>query len=380
LLIARAHEEFSLPLTVSIAQMAESVFTRSYKAVIPSCGQVQDGGEFIAACRESYHGGFNALAAASGVYENVTELDISSAYPHAMVSLPPLTHGAWRRVHEYQPDHGAVIYRVRGRVRGRCPYGIFYRKTGPRSGPSKIHEGAFDLWVSGYELQAALGEIDDGYEITDGYAWEAAPAAVNPFIPYVEEFYRRKQQTPKSEPLREVYKLLLNSLYGKLNQEGSAVHNIFWAAMVTGHTRARLHGLEHEYEALHSSTDSIITQRPFTPEPEGLGAIEVKARGRWLVLVRWNLYVLLDDEHHIVADKRHAFNATAHVLLDLLRTGGDTYIERDHMTTPLEALRSKKGLRPFVFGDRERHLRLGEAQARAGRGRIVAVIDTRAYP
>jgi hypothetical protein len=313
--------------------------------------------EFIAACQQSYHGGLNALVAEPGLYETVTELDISSAYPHAMVNLPPLTRGAWRRVPRLQSGEPAAIYRIRGRVRGRCPYGVFYWRAANGARPAKVHSGDFELWVNAYELRAALAEIAD-YEVTDGYVWEPAPEAVNPFTPYVHEFYRRKQETPKSEPLREVYKLLLNSLYGKLTQAGSAIHNVFWAAMVTGHTRARLHRLEHEYEALHSSTDSIITQRPFTPEPAELGAIEIKARGRRLALVRWNLYVLFDDKGRIIADKRHGFNATADVLLDLLRTGGDTYIEREHMTTPLEALRSTHGLRPFVFGSRERHLRL----------------------
>lgn len=215
LLIARAHEEFSLPLTVSIAKMAESLFTRRYTAVIPACERTEGAAEFIAACQQSYHGGLNALVAEPGLYETVTELDISSAYPHAMVNLPPLMRGVWRRVQRLQPGEPAAIYRVRGRVRGRCPYGVFYRRAAKGDRPVKVHAGDFELWVNAYELRAALAEIAD-YEVTDGYVWEPAPEAVNPFTPYVQEIYRRKQETPKSEPLREVYKLLLNSLYGKL--------------------------------------------------------------------------------------------------------------------------------------------------------------------
>lgn len=365
--IVQAHGEFALPTTTSVAKMGGEVFqTRYRQAPIPTCRTDEGAEAIVTASRASYHGGKNGLYAAPGVYEDVAEVDIVSAYPHAMAVLPPLTHGRWVRVKEHRPD-AAGIYRVRGQVIDRCPYGVFLHEDKDR--PIKVHQGDFDSWVTGWELAAALPEVTA--VIVEGYVWCPAPEATNPFRAYVEEFFRRKQETPRENPLRELYKLLLNALYGKLNQESGSFYNPFWASQITGHCRARLHALEHQYGALHSSTDSILTQATAIPSGSGLGDLEVRERGR-LVLLRNKLYVILDADGRVRKATLHGFHGTAEDLLAFLRRGGGTYTAR-HMVKPREALVTKQ--RPFRMIEREYRLNIPPSTVEAIRATLAAKVQ-----
>jgi hypothetical protein len=314
------------------------------------------------ACLLSYHGGKNGLYVAPGVYVGVAEVDIVSAYPTAMCALPGLTDGQWRVVEDYVPD-AAAIYRVTGVLRNRCPYGTFMRNA---PSTKRVHEGDFDVWVTGWELASAWNELE--LRTVEGYVWEPGPAARNPFGAYVTEFFQRKQAAGKNDPNREMWKLLLNALYGKTMQRfaetdpvtgtkrlvAGALFNPFWAGQITAHCRARLHTLEHEYGALHASTDSILTQSSSIPAGSSLGELEVKARGT-LVILREKLYVMLDHTGRVVKAALHGFRGTAADLLAMITDGRNQYIV-GHMVKPREAYR--RGERPFRMVPREYRLRL----------------------
>src|SRR5262249_49183409 len=152
--IVQTHREFSLPTTISIAKMAADVFKTRHlgPSVLPTGAR---DAAFIAACEQSYHGGKHGLYVAPGVDKDGRAGDIAAAYAHAMANLPPMTRGQWERVTECVPG-AAAIYRVRGRVRDRCPYGMFL--LDPKG--TKLHAGDFECWVTGYELESAWHEID----------------------------------------------------------------------------------------------------------------------------------------------------------------------------------------------------------------------------
>jgi hypothetical protein len=393
------HQEFGLGPTVSIAQMAAAVFRtkilgqdlshplrtqirilppklvarrpemlreRIRVAVgmgLPFCETKPGSIGLLAASCLSFHGGKNGLYVPAGAYNDVSEVDIVSAYPHAMTALPPLTQGHWKRTRQYFPG-AAAIYRVSGSVRDRCPYGVFLTV----SGKNVIHEGGFDTWVTGWELAAAWGEVVVD-TIMDGYVWIPSPDARNPFADYVNFFFRKKQETPKDDPRYEMYKLLMNSLYGKLIQlvdeidsgggnrqlVAGGLFNPFWASQITGHCRARLHTLEHRYAALHTSTDSILTRATDIATGSNLGDLEVKARGR-LVILRKRLYFIVDNDGHVQKLARHGFRGrTAADLLALILRGGGAYPAR-HMVRPRESLRSED--KPFRMTMRDYHLRI----------------------
>jgi DNA polymerase family B len=383
--ILERHREFGIPPTVSIAHMAGTVFRCHFlgedlgravrtRAMTVPADIIQakgprlrerlrvridpplpwpdagpSGDRLLKASLLSFHGGKNGLYVPPGVYFGVTEVDIISAYPAAMRALPPLTKGQFLETSELVKER-CGIYHVVGRVRDRCSYGVFLTVEGDR-----ITEGRFDTWVTSYEFESAHDEIE--LESVEGVYWEPAAGATNPLAVYVDVFFAKKQQTPKDDPRREMYKLLLNALYGKLIQlvdkeepmladlwvQAGSLFHPFWASMITGHCRARLHALEHAYRALHASTDSILTQAPTIQTGTGLGELEIKARGT-LVILRPRLYVILGADGQVLREARHGFRGSAEDLLALIRRGGGPYTV-DHMVKPREALRTKD--KPF---------------------------------
>jgi hypothetical protein len=146
----------------------------------------------------------------------------------------------------------------------------------------------------------------------------------NPIAEYVDEFYAKKQGCHKGDPKYLTYKLLLNASYGKFIQnveveENGKVNGEFVregdgrltkvpktykaggmfspviATLITGFVRAYLHRMEHNYKAIHSSTDSIKTLAAVKREdlPQGLGGLDVEVKGD-CILLRNKLYLHYD--------------------------------------------------------------------------------------
>jgi hypothetical protein len=240
-------------------------------------------------------------------------------------------------------------------VAADCPYGVFM----DHEGRNKFHGGEVftDVWVTGWELASCWHElrVDRMY----GWIWQPSALARNPFHAYVDFFFGKKASTPKEDPRREMFKLLLNALYGKLIQRAEEdgpkeqrevvagmLFNPFWASQITGHCRARLHQLEHRYHAIHSSTDSILT-RDRVPEHElgpGLGQLEVKAEGT-LTVLRNKLYLLRDDSGVVRKFALHGFRGRVADLDRLLMRGAGTEYQIQHMWRPRESRRT--GQKPF---------------------------------
>lgn len=414
--IASMHEELDIPMSISIAHMASHVFRKRFLGedpaapvgrvrlphvhrlatheaipVLPATGEPKfaripaeipeqripfpflagnKSPELYHASIYSYHGGKNGLYVPPGIYEGVREVDIISAYPTAMKALPPMTEGEWEPTEEFviaEPfatppvPRYAGIYRVTGSVQGRCPYGVFM----DHEGSVKFKEGQRfeNVWVTGWELACAWGEL--ALEDLFGYIWRPAPGAINPFDHYVDFFFEKKNTTPKADPRYQMYKLLLNALYGKLiqraDEEGKdgrvttagMLFNPFWASQITGHCRARLHQLEHTYSAIHSSTDSILTQSTAIPTGHGLGDLEVKAEGT-LTVLRNKLYILKAGTQ-IEKFALHGFRGRVDDLARLIEKGGAPY-KVMHMWRPRESAR--QGQKPFRMTEREFHLDL----------------------
>jgi hypothetical protein len=72
---------------------------------------------------------------------------------------------------------------------------------GIRFATGRVREGTFDAWVTGWELEAALGAIDLG-RIDEGFVWVPAADALAPFAAYVHKFFALKQGTPPKHDRR----------------------------------------------------------------------------------------------------------------------------------------------------------------------------------
>jgi hypothetical protein len=308
--IATMHEEFNVPLCVSAPHLASRVFRKHFmdKTILLPPKKI------VYSALASYHGGKNNLTAPKGFYKNVYALDIRSAYPFAMAQFPSFTnkdlyHGlsGTGNPEKELPPYG--IYKISGKAK-ECRYPILYNH-----GFKPVFGDFEHVWTTGFELNEAMRAKEIELLNVEGYYYDAdkdnEPSA---FKKFVDHFFKLKDSAP-DEIHRVFYKLILNSLYGKFIQTRSTstmldlsyeidtktltmetdlvaggLFNPFIATLITGHTRAYIHRLEHQYNALHTSTDGIFTQtKPM--EKDGLGGLSIEAHGD-LLLFRNKLYII----------------------------------------------------------------------------------------
>ncbi len=273
--------------------------------------------EALRGCILSYHGGKNGYYVKGvTVVKKCTEVDVVSMYPYAMKSIPNFLSGKYFRTSRFNPDYEGV-YCISGSIRP-CRYPVlFSHDFKPLSGKIK------EIWVTSYELRAALKYREIILTGCRGYLWKPDPFVKrNPFADFVDYFFKLKDTAPNKAE-RILAKLILNSLYGKTIQTiedddkdrkkfkpdarfdpakdvfielrgnniflAGGMFNPFIASLITGFARAYLHELEHKYKALHSSTDSIKTILP-VKEDKRLGGIKIECQGR-CVLFRNKLYL-----------------------------------------------------------------------------------------
>lgn len=321
--IVQMHQELDVPLCVSAPHFASRVFRRKFlQAPIPLPPR-----KIVYAALSSYHGGKNNITVPAGLYRSVYALDIRSAYPFAMANFPSFTNPklyrslAGKGTPKALPDFG--IYCITGKAENCLWPSLYSHSFKPLSGDFE------NVWVTGFELNEALRNKEVRLRSTHGYFYKAEkdkePSA---FAEYVNFFFRMKENPP-DKIHREFYKLLLNALYGKFIQTRSigamadlvfdlddnkliedvsiiagGLFNPFVASLIPGHTRAYIHRLEHEYKALHTSTDGIFTQ--FKPaEKPGLGGLSIEAHGD-LLLFRNKLYIFYGKSDKPEKDKRYS--------------------------------------------------------------------------
>jgi hypothetical protein len=398
--IIKMHRELDIPICVSAPHFASRVFRRKFmKTPIPLPPR-----KIVYSSLSSYHGGKNNITVPMGIYKNVYALDIRSAYPFAMSLFPSFTNPDLYRVIEGSRTPPALppfgVYKITGHA-AACDWPIIY----DHSFKPVVDRDFDNLWVTGFELNEALRRKEVTLTHTFGYIYRAdLDKEPSPFATYVNYFFEQKENIdrlkaagkPFSKVHREFYKLLLNSLYGKFIQTmrganvvdlvfdldenkliedvaliAAGLFNPFVATLITGHTRAYIHRLEHEYQALHTSTDGVFTQIKPVESP-GLGGLSVEAFGD-LLLFRNKLYIFYSpitvaDEKDpklirstifpgkkIVKYALHGFHGTLQTLEKLYDSGTREY-EYTKVNKLRESLRRNLAVNDFV--QREATLKL----------------------
>jgi hypothetical protein len=395
--LEKLHDEFSIGQTVSVADMAARIFRHKFMTKpIPQVSRTD-----VEVSMSAYHGGKNLLSAEPGWYEQVTAIDISSAYPHAMHGFPSFYHEKLYRPFRRSgsgmiktvPDLG--VYTVDGRVIGCRWPSLFTHDFKPLLG-GKV-EG---LCVAGYELNEAIRSGEFKPSKVSGTFYDAEKDHdVPPLKAFVEDFYERKS-TATDKPMRAMYKFILNSISGKFIQtrknNRSSVITVdddntsmlkvadeadliaggmfqpFIAALITAHTRARIHQVEHEYKTIHTATDGVYTQYPVDVRKfgKGLGSLGVEGKGD-LLLLRNKTYVLYGDKPNdpdkpvksfAFKDKfiqkfaLHGFAGTVYDLERMVATNTRTYLSKR-----VNRLRAsvKSGATPNLFVEKAYTLKVG---------------------
>lgn len=362
--ITRLHETYDVSTCVTAPQFATRTFRRQYlQQDVPELDvDIEQAG------LDSYHGGKNGYYLdRPRLFRKVWNVDIRSAYPEAMRQLPCIEHVDWSLRYEYEPGiHAVYVASIRN---GECRYHPIYRDDGTRVPPGATET----VSITSYELDSAVVHgcaeivtIKHAYEMTADCDHETALAR------YVDDFFEMKRTAPTSA-MKATAKLFLNSLYGKFFQkvplgivgawdlvtgeyifsdpeadydyEAGGLYHPPIASLITGFVRAKIHGLEHRFGALMTSTDGFFSERP--PEPEMLGdelgqldAVEGELR-----IWRERLYVFTPRDRG--ASRKyalHGFRGTVEALLRIpLRLGNFSYVGKAHPLTLKEAQRSYRG-------------------------------------
>jgi hypothetical protein len=300
--IDELHHQFDLRQSISVANMAANIFQQHY--ISETAPIFNTGPRIISGARAAYHGGKNNLypGAAPAWHSHIDAWDLSSAYPHAMTQLPGFSKPelfAAARVFSKSvkkvPEFG--VYEISGKM-SECAWPSLFESTQRAMKP--LRDAFVNQWVTGYELNEAIrtGEVKLSKVMGHIYDADKDPVNETALQRYVKEFYRLKSEA--DNPVhRFLYKVLMNSLYGKFiqqtdieDEEGNIhrkpgpLYHPFIASLITGHTRAVMHQLEHFTQAIHTATDGIFCgannspkdgKFPFAPA-SGLGAIEPDAQ------------------------------------------------------------------------------------------------------
>ena len=370
------HEQFDLKTCVTVAGMATCIFRQHY---IQDAAPIWNTGPaFAEGLMYSYHGGKNNVVAGAvpAWHSPVDAWDLSSAYPHAMTQLPAFSQSKlFRHAMVFSnkartfPEHG--VYCISGFAKP-CDWPVIF--TNDKFKP--IHGPFENIWITGYELNEArrIGELKLSRVWGHYYDIDKDPVTDTAFARYVNDFYEKKQ-TATDPVYRHMYKVLLNALYGKFietrEQEVTSggmrwkhgpLHHPFAASLITGHTRAVMHRLEHETHALHTATDGIFCGANNSPKngkflwapQSGLGAIESEGKNMELCLLRNKLYLLYSDtpvgskflsfvrpDKYVHKYAAHGFQGGPKNLEELAMTNKRTY-ETETPNTLKMAVKQKK--------------------------------------
>lgn len=418
--IMDVHAKYKVRPSISLPQFMSRVFRHYY---FKPGDQIEfPPQDVVQAAELSYHGGKNGMYADPGVYEDVTEVDINSAYPWAMKELPNFLSGNYAAVKGWEGPEFSGIYKISGWTDPAAVYPLVFDHVFKRV------DGHFtDLWTTSYEVERILSASFIRVTKIEGYVWRPGPSTHNPFSDFVDEFYRLKQESSRDDPYYQFYKIALNALYGKLvgmieekellnlEDESDAsvkkdyrwdaalgryvksvtknvagqMYNPFIATLITGKVRALLYDLEVKYEALHSATDSIKTRKKIF-EKSGLGGWKEECHGRcWIFRNKLYLHFTKKNptDHDFSGKERectlckkpfykhlrekgqslekvalHAYKGTVENLFnkrrDLLRDGKMDY-EFQHVVGLREGMRQKETPADFVMRSEVLNLKRG---------------------
>lgn len=385
--IKATFEEYDVRPCVSVAQLAARIFRHKFvERPIPLQPM-----QVVYAALHSYHGGKNNRTVPRGLYKNLYSIDIVSAYPFAMSRLPSFyerkLYKGYKagRVTSKVPEFG--VYRITGTVK-KCKWPILFdHKFKPIFGPFK------NIWTTGPEINEGLRSKELSIDSINGYYYDAEnDHNKSPFKEYVDHFFAEKDKAP-TKPQREKAKVSLNSLYGKLIQKdkigadfefsydvekgelsdgtkdyiAGGLFNPFIASLITGHTRAFIHVLEHKYRALHTATDGILSLKP-CQSSTNLGGIKLEFKCD-AYIARTKVYICYSKEplketdkksdlypdKYIIKYARHGFHANVETLEKLIKTDGKVY-EYTKVNKLKESVR--RGLQVNKFEIRKSRLNL----------------------
>lgn len=232
-----------------------------------------------------------------------TLYDIKSAYPYTIRNLLDLDNGIWKRtnsLHE-KADYGFYLVKVYVKYNYISPLGITL-KNGINIYPIM----ALPLYLTKDELLSYEKYIE--FEIIDG--WEYfTDNKIYPFREYIDKIYSLKNDVDKDNYEYNIYKILMNSLYGcfyekfiskdktDLTIKSGKLFNPVYATIITAKTRINLFltAQLNPKKVVGFATDSILFKGNVDiPTENKLGKWDLEIKGKSIVL-RGGIYKIGDN-------------------------------------------------------------------------------------
>lgn len=211
------------------------------------------------ALRQSMYGG-RAEQFKIGTIQNVYVYDINSAYAYAASSLPvmlskPVYEREWRDV------PFSFWYCEYDFTNDNTYLGILPNREQTSFTKYKLRGRGY-FWQP--EIKYALRRFPSSVSVGHGYTVESDTAD---FSIAIKNLYNlRNYLKEQRDPLEQILKLALSSIYGKFCQHNGTgyYYNLFYAAYITSVTRAQLlKAVEgYEQETICFQTDAVHTSKP----------------------------------------------------------------------------------------------------------------------
>jgi len=276
--------------------------------------------------RKAYYGGRTEVFTTGKIKEDLYLYDVNSLYPFSMKNEFPDTETIQKITHNTDIN---LIRKYQGvsYVRVKAPYMKY--PILPFRDEEKRLIFPYGTWNGFYTHNEINYAIDNGYDITpiSSLYYEKT---FRPFDSFVDTFYNLRKTDPKNST---IYKLILNSLYGKwgqswddkfvfkpmtkikrlpdnfitekngwviLKEKGQIPYfaNPIFSVYTTAYGRILLHKLITESDALYCDTDSVITRKKLIDSPE-LGHVKLEQSIKKTILVKPKLYMYETTDNKI---------------------------------------------------------------------------------
>lgn len=235
-----------------------------------------------------YHGGrFEILK--KGWFDEVTLIDINSAYPYYISELTQCNKGKWYKVREVDEEalHGYYLCKVDVPGYVLPPFMI-------NAGPAlKIFpRGVFGVYLTKNEIVKYRDYCE--IKVIKGYEFKSEDKT-KPFQEAIYKLYELKKATDKKDFRYDIYKKTANAFYGTLYEkikknrkwvEGK-LFNPLYASEITANTRIQVYEEAMKYgdRVIGFATDSVIVQGSVAMcNNKELGKFDVDKKGPGCVL------------------------------------------------------------------------------------------------
>jgi len=325
----------------------------------------------------SYHAG-HIEACKLGVFKNIRNYDINSAYPKNIADLYD-TSGVYKHNKEYEPDTAYSFYNVDIDYQDDNLTPVWANSHNRNYHPT----GKMEIWVTQPELEFFMERGFD-FKIIEANHILKRVDHQQPFGELVNFLYEKRLEAKKAgDPIQMTYKIILNSMYGvtinafnkheisevetdefKINERGEMtfykktykagnMYNPLFAAYICAHTRIKLFTdfYKHLDKLVSVNTDGVyLTTDVNVPISKKLGEYSLKKIDKIMVMGSGRYFSF--NKYGKVDDQESKFRSIPKSPTEILRMMGDNKRDSTLCITRDKPIKLKESVKVKKYKDR----------------------------